>query len=744
MPRFIPLYREKEVSDEPEVRINHKDDRINITYLFPGFTISEDKRKVLKKWKRFHEVKISGGGFLSILNMNEPLIPSFGRFVWIPPFYRGVLDINPRKSYCLEYKIKLLTPAQENARGEEIENNFDEEDYRKDKFYPENDKCVECTGPYYLHGYKVLLIHVRPLQYNPNKEVLRAYGKVSVYIKLVRSEMAEEEKKLKEWALTDLTNDLKGFRNLILNPDMKFSEQVLNTEPSIDSIDCESITQACFDAYTKRLKKTEFLIIHGTEHSESAQTLKQWKMKRGIKTDCVNIQEIVSGANDTDKPRRIKDCIRYLRGRPYSPLRYVLLFGDVGQIPVSQESSLEEKKKATDHYYYTHMDPRSFSDCILPWVAGGRIPVKEKGKGKSIVDQIIQYERNPPIDTGYYKRITGTAYFQDRTFVQSHVDGDLQIQFKDGRAEHNFIKSMEEIRKHMRSEGFEVKRVYTTEKPPVLLYRDGTMVPQCVRNNIKFEEKAEDKIAARELLIECIKNGQLIVVNMDHGLSDRWRHPEFRIEDLKSINSDFPCIIFSINCLTGSFHDPPKDCFAQKILEYNVSPSLIAASEDTWRWHNESIAKALFDAIWPGIIPTFPKTNRICPVKYCRIADILNYAKAYLLVKHGSHNNTREQIELYHIIGDPTLEIWRNEPSIIRLGATISGNNLEIKMSKCPDDAVITIWSNDEFLDSKKPLRTSENIALKDIHEKSPDLICFSAPGYLFAEVPVCFKQNVS
>ena len=68
----------------------------------------------------------------------------------------------------------------------------------------------------------------------------------------------------------------------------------------------------------------------------------------------------------------------------------------------------------------------------------------------------------------------------------------------------------------------------------------------------------------------------------------------------------------------------------------------------------------------------------------------------------------------------------------------------EIKMSKCPDDAVITIWSDDEFLDSKKSLRTSENIALKDIHEKSPDLICFSAPGYLFAEVPVCFKQNVS
>ena len=748
MRKFMTLYSEEDVRCEPIVKIYHRADRINITYLFPGFTISKDKRKVVttlsKVWKRFREAKISGSGFLSAPGINEPLLPSFGRFVKIPPYYNGIKEIEPRKSNCMEYKIELLTPVQQDASDRDRGQEFDEEEYKnRGKFYPENEKCVECSGPYFLHGYKVILIHVRPLQYNSEEEVLRGYGKIKVYVKLTRKEMEDEEENLNELALTDLTNDLKGFSNLILNPGMVFSDEVSDTGLPAVLMDGASSIQPCLETVENRFEKTEFLIIQGDELNEPAQKLKNWKMKRGLRTDCVPVKAIVNPKEkDADKIKKVKDFIRSLRRKSCSPLRYVLLFGDVDEIPLMKVPSKTEGNIVTEHYYYTHRDPdpKDDSDCILPWIAGGRIPVKKGTHGMSIVNQIISYEKNPPTDPGYYKRMTVTGFFSDYKGADERNPG---LRMPDGRAEENFIKTLEDIRIHMKSMGFKVNRVYTADEPPVLLYRDGTPVPKDVRDVMAFDRNDPGIVTGK--IIEYINQGQLIVVNRDHGLTDRWEHPQFRISDMENINNrKLPCIIFCINCLTGDFSNPEEDSLAEKFLEENVSPSLIAPTGFTKRWHNDSMVKALFDAIWPGIIPVFPKDNGAYPLRFCRIADILNYAKAYLLVNLGSHTHTKEHFELYHVIGDPTLEIWRKEPSSIKLNAAMSRNKLYIKMSQCPKDAVITIWSGKECLCRKRPTSLGEPIEMKDIPEKSPSLICFWAPGYLFKEHKMCFKQNVS
>jgi hypothetical protein len=249
-----------------------------------------------------------------------------------------------------------------------------------------------------------------------------------------------------------------------------------------------------------------------------------------------------------------------------------------------------------------------------------------------------------------------------------------------------------------------------------------------------------DKKTATRLLISYINEGQLIVGHRGHGRWTGWREPKFMIEDIESITSDYPGVLFNINCRTGRFHYSDQNSFAEKILKNRGTPSLIAANFLSYRWRNDNMAKALFDAIWPGIIPSFPKTNARYPVKNRRLGDILNYAKAYLLVKHGANRETKEQIEMYHVVGDPTLEIWEDEPSAVRLYARIMEDTLYIKMSTCPMDAVLTIWCGDELLDSKKPpSSTWIPVALKDLKKDPPYSICFSAPGYRFTEVTAYF-----
>jgi len=55
--------------------------------------------------------------------------------------------------------------------------------------------------------------------------------------------------------------------------------------------------------------------------------------------------------------------------------------------------------------------------------------------------------------------------------------------------------------------------------------------------------------------------------------------------------------------------------------------------------------KALFDAMWPGVIPAFPDTAASYSVRYNRLGDILNYAKSYLLVAHSSDSGVKSHFE---------------------------------------------------------------------------------------------------
>ena len=702
MPRIIPIYGSGRngLSDEPEVKVDYKNrgEKIIVTYIFPGYSVSSFKRKVSKKWRHFKEVGMSGTGFYSV--DTDPLLPSFGRFVQIPTNYR-VVKVRSRRFNPIPDKKYTITWAEDTA--------WDEDGIilvirKVNKFLPE--KVVEHSGPYYMDGYKVLLVHVRPLQYNSEKRLLKIYGKIKVYIELskIKDSEIEEEEKLNEGALTDSFNNLEGFGNLILNPSRKVFEQIEHNRNSGADISDER-------------GKTELLIIYGKDLKRPAERLKAWKEKRGIRTKIVSIKTVGNRAE------KIKKYIKKKERLTRSPhLRYVLLFGDVGKITVSQEEG--RYSEITDHYFYTHKDAGP-SECLLPWVSGGRIPVEKEEDGMSVVDQIIRYEKEPPFDPKYYKRMTVASTFE--------AGKDVEGGYQDRRDTGNFMKTMEDIRKHMISQGFKVNRVYfsNTKKSKPFIYRDGTPVPREVKDEI-----ITDQNTATKLLIGYVNEGQLIACHRGHGWWDGWCEPRFKINDLKSIRSDCPCVLFSINCLTGSFHEPSKDIFAEKILALNGgAPTLIAANWITYRWRNDSMAKALFDAVWPGIIPAFPKTNISYPVKNRRLGDLLNYAKAYLLVKHGANAETKEQFELYHIIGDPTLEIWEDEPSSVRLRASIMRDTLYIKMNTCPRDAVLTIWHRDNLLKRIKPLSRWETIALKDLGRDPPYSICLSAPGYRFAEV---------
>jgi len=682
---------------EPVVEIKEAGNKITVSFAFPGFYLSDDKHSVDGEKKTFQQVNISNVGFL--VEGGKPLLPSFGQYVQIP--FNCDYEVSIEKGKPVQFDGLVVLPAQElvtdNPKKKAVFE-FDQDFYATDQYYPAD--IVKVDGPFEIDGYKAVLLHVRPFQYNPSKKSLLGFSNIVVKITI-----SPREGETDEFPDADPRISKEAYGNLFLNPRRGIESRLSNVGDR--------------GLVFPGLIGPEFIIIYSTRFKQAADRLAKWKNMRGLRTETVAIGSI---GNSVPK---IKAYIRKKRGMRLSRLRYVLLFGDVDTIESETIKGGLFGSNITDYYYSTKTDPAGDKDYLIPWLAIGRIPVRTKSKAGRVVDQIIAYEKTPPCDPEYYFRMAFAAYFQDS-------DGDH-------RADRRYMKTMEKIRSHMLTQGFDVERVYVSDPDPQF-YRDGSPVPVDVKNAI-----ISDSLATKTL-ISATAEGQLIIGHRDHGMTTGWHKPSFTNSDLDAITSQYPTVFFSINCLTGKFDTPgTTQSFAEKILITNgAAPSLVAATRLSHSFLNDDLMEGLFDAMWAGVIPTFPGSTASYSVKHNRLGDILNYAKTYLpMTTSGTGMMIKDHFEIYHLIGDPTLEIWKNLPNVISFGVTRTGFSLNIKLSECPREIVITIWHKDELLKRMEPSSTEIAISLRQ-PELLPLLpkpgrhdvqICFWAPGYRFRQI---------
>jgi hypothetical protein len=335
-------------------------------------------------------------------------------------------------------------------------------------------------------------------------------------------------------------------------------------------------------------------------------------------------------------------------------LEYVLLVGDNESLPAYsyQLGSSNEDNCLTD-YLYAYMDSDDEADLYI-----GRLPIYKLSTAQYLVDKIVEYETNPPVNEDFYDKAMHATYFQ--------TDGKNLS--KESR---RFVHTSEMVRDYMMQQGKTVNRVYCAESEAnPLTYSDNSAVPEELqRDNFAWNGDSSD-------LISEINAGRFYILHRDHGSNKGWTHPSFTVSDVPLLsNGKLQPIVFSINCASGDFS---QTNLATSLLsvQNGGSVGVFAATGNTYSKLNDVMALGMFNAIYPS-----PGLNTIMKQKCANnqisidsvipvytLGEILSAGKMAMRESYdnGTSQSSKKSLDVnllrFHVFGDPSMMMYTAAP----------------------------------------------------------------------------------
>jgi len=479
----------------------------------------------------------------------------------------------------------------------------------------------------------------------------------------------------------------------------------------------------------------ELLIVTHPEFIEAAQKLAEWKREKGITTQVYRVGDPMDGGVGSTK-EEIRD---FLRGRyeTASPRpSYVLLLGDAEFIPPFYRSTSYSINTGTD-LDYSLMNPGD----LLADLGLGRIPVDTEAEAHVVVDKIIGYERTPPLAiAGFYERAVIAAYFQA---ARTDVD-------EEGVTSRGYIRVAEQIRDGMMADGYTVDRVYhsdtsyhggyTGDATP-RRFRNLDLLPSDLGPGYSWSADTSD-------VTDAINEGCFLLIHRDHGGKDGWVSPQFQTADVPSLtNGSLLPVLFSVDCATGLFDNETAGgsygstvsgvYFLEALLrlEGGGVVGALGDTRDSPTWANNALTRGFGDAVFPEVLPDVGPSE---PIR--RLADILNYGKLYMFSQVGvdpvdaddpipqSLANTNNV--LWHVFGDPTLEIWTEFPFHLPRGIRFELLGRQLTLDYAVNGAEITVQQNGTAMGRA---RVEEGAAVIDLFDdpnpQMPLVLSAAAPN---------------
>ncbi len=250
--------------------------------------------------------------------------------------------------------------------------------YSQDTFYPGS--LAELQNPYILRNLRGQAIDFHPIQYNPIRNILRVYHKIEIKV------YAEGE------SITNVLHRSSTVQNLASEFSHIYENHFLNYKN---------------DTRFEYLEdKGNFLIISHGSFMQAMQPLVDWKNRKGIPTEIVNVSDI--GSNATTIKNYVADYYEE------HGLTFLLLVGDASQIPSTYISG-----SASDPNFGFIEGNDSYAEVIV-----GRFSAESPNHVATQVERAINYERYPEAGADWYSSALGVASNQGPGFG-GYTDDDF-------------------------------------------------------------------------------------------------------------------------------------------------------------------------------------------------------------------------------------------------------------------------------------------------------------------------------
>ena len=526
---------------------------------------------------------------------------------------------------------------------------------------------------------------------------IHSFGEVSYWGGLKMSPL-----RLHPFHYCSSTSQLRVMKEFTVKVDFIISDKIEseNPEPEV-LVDKESYSlllsnynEALIESYSKNSYSSvinntrsagqhyNFLIISAPRYKNDPLLARYLELKARQGFAC----KVVSTNNIGNTPTQIKNYIR--EQREYYGIKYLLLIGNHSDIPAYSwpfGASTNENGMTLSDYWYGCMGNDGDYQAEL---AVGRFCVSNVADLHNVLNKHLSYSNPSNLNNNWVKKVLLVAH-------QGDSNSSAPTAYED---------CLESIREE-----------YNTYAAFLTQY-------------------GSDPTVGNTSVVNHINQGVGIVVYRGHGFSGEWKYDwsqEYWAFDSTQVNR-LSCpiinpVIFDFACLNSRISESP--CLMESFTtNESAAVVLLGATEKTYRDENSVLAEKYFNNLYKKGISRLGDINLLSQNE---LVNIASYSRDYY----------RANAMAYMIGGDPTLELWTDNPK------QFSPEDIEVIQNK---DSVIVSVSNNGLCDISLCSMSDMGLSYFQKAEKvsSYTFASVDVPCYINVNkhnyIPYTFNENVT
>jgi hypothetical protein len=386
-----------------------------------------------------------------------------------------------------------------------------------------------------------------------------------------------------------------------------------------------------------RSDAVRYLIIVADQLVQAGDSLGWWRNLTGMRAQVVSRSDI-GGATPANYTQ-IRNYIQDAYDNWPQPPEFVVLMGDLGtgaadeQMPAYiQQDLLGLGSYASDHWYTLLDGSDYYADVFI-----GRIPSAWLSTTEYIVHKIVEYERDPLIDTG--------VTWQEKALMCAGHGGNYP----------SITDAKRWVGGKLFAYGLEsVDSVYVPEMPG---------------------------IDADAMIVAAVNQGRTIVnYRGDPTATSGWPQLDFTTTDIENYvhNGWRLPFVLSVSCYSGDYNGGA--CFGEywlKKAEANGDPRGGVAFFGSTGWTHTLWNNWMDKGTFVGF----------CEDNVVRVTEATEYGKMWMLAQLGHSTTAENTFRQFSVLGDPGNAIWFDKPQEMQVTHPGTIN---------PGAQAVTVWVKDQ------------------------------------------------